>query len=636
MVHIGLDMRGVGVSTYLSQDPPYTNNDNDNDNDNDNGDCGDARWFVWLLLAHVTASTLYALGTATAVEWSLVKWSSVGTPTEPHLRHPHVEQLLELKLLPLAILHAWIFLLGVIAFSLSPQYYRCRNLDDQDDNNNNNNNNAEDTVPYLVGPNAWWLAFCILLLSQAGEFLFSVVTLVQLFKVPKDMNLLASSAAGTMVAGRVPLPPPQHHALTEELWHNRCATFCRCLSISTCFLFGGRDIETGDYTDISRAMADYFETGGVLDLVPSDIAIGFVMLQRVQRQRILEARRRVLQERHEATTHDINTCTAPVVPQSPLFTHDTSIPRTTSGSNLVRKKKASPAPNVELFHHSKNGNRLTHNNISTVPMVSPGNDVGSALLPPSDMTGDPLLLGSGTAVAFRVNHEGADGQRPVYEPKSRQVLSRTDESDRQVMAEGARFARPALAIYTWVLYIYMHPLTGGCRILGRGRGCCTFSSNDHHTDDYPNNEEERMDTERFSSRHERDMHIDPELGGRSVRDETAERMENRHTIIGDNCCQVHKSALLLHAGLEDSDLVYAQLKSSFTETPYCIILDHRWKTVVVAIRGTLSLEDCVTDVLLDPEPLDDLGREFGFDAEGEFCHSGTLGCARYIYRDLKR
>jgi sn1-specific diacylglycerol lipase len=232
------------------------------------------------------------------------------------------------------------------------------------------------------------------------------------------------------------------------------------------------------------------------------------------------------------------------------------------------------------------------------------------------MTGDPLVMGAGTAVAFRVNHEG--GQRPVYEPKFRQVLSRTNESDRQVMAEGARFARPALVIYTWVLYIYMHPLTGGCRILGRG-GCCILSSDgrDTHTDDCPY-EEERMDAERFSSRHGRD--IDPELGERPVRDETGERMENRHTIIGDNCCQVHKSALLLHAGLEDSDLVYAQLKSSFTETPYCILLDHRWKTVVVAIRGTLSLEDCVTDVLLDPEPLDDLGREFGFDAEGEFCH----------------
>jgi hypothetical protein len=38
-----------------------------------------------------------------------------------------------------------------------------------------------------------------------------------------------------------------------------------------------------------------------------------------------------------------------------------------------------------------------------------------------------------------------------------------------------------------------------------------------------------MDAERFLSRHGRD--IDPELGERPVRDETAERMENRHTSI---------------------------------------------------------------------------------------------------------
>jgi hypothetical protein len=38
-----------------------------------------------------------------------------------------------------------------------------------------------------------------------------------------------------------------------------------------------------------------------------------------------------------------------------------------------------------------------------------------------------------------------------------------------------------------------------------------------------------MDAERFLSRHGRD--IDPELEERPVRDETAERMENRHTSI---------------------------------------------------------------------------------------------------------
>ena len=42
------------------------------------------------------------------------------------------------------------------------------------------------------------------------------------------------------------------------------------------------------------------------------------------------------------------------------------------------------------------------------------------------------------------------------------------------------------------------------------------------------------------------------------------------------------------------------------------------------------------DVLVEPEPLDKLGEEFGFNGEGQYCHSGVLGCAKHIYSDLQR
>ena len=49
-----------------------------------------------------------------------------------------------------------------------------------------------------------------------------------------------------------------------------------------------------------------------------------------------------------------------------------------------------------------------------------------------------------------------------------------------------------------------------------------------------------------------------------------------------------------------------------------------FSSVVLAIRGTLSLEDCVIDVLLEPESLEELGQEHGFNAEGQHCHSEPL------------
>lgn len=70
--------------------------------------------------------------------------------------------------------------------------------------------------------------------------------------------------------------------------------------------------------------------------------------------------------------------------------------------------------------------------------------------------------------------------------------------------------------------------------------------------------------------------------------------------------------------------------------PYCIVVDHKWQSVVISIRGTLSLEDCVVDVLVDPKPLEALGRKYGFDAEGQYCHSGILACVEYIMKDLER
>jgi hypothetical protein len=48
------------------------------------------------------------------------------------------------------------------------------------------------------------------------------------------------------------------------------------------------------------------------------------------------------------------------------------------------------------------------------------------------------------------------------------------------------------------------------------------------------------------------------------------------------------------------------------------------------------LEDCVVDVLLEPEPLDVIGREFGFNGDNEYCHGGVLACAKYVYSDLEQ
>lgn len=69
--------------------------------------------------------------------------------------------------------------------------------------------------------------------------------------------------------------------------------------------------------------------------------------------------------------------------------------------------------------------------------------------------------------------------------------------------------------------------------------------------------------------------------------------------------------------------MYCHFRNSILESPYSIVLDRKFRVVVLSIRGTLSLEDCLTDVLTELSPLDEVGEEYGFDGEGEVSEPPT-------------
>ena len=112
---------------------------------------------------------------------------------------------------------------------------------------------------------------------------------------------------------------------------------------------------------------------------------------------------------------------------------------------------------------------------------------------------------------------------------------------------------------------------------------------------------------------------------------------NQETIVGDNFLHLHEATMLAHAKLAKSDIAYATFESGgFYETPYCIVIDRKWKSVVLSIRGSLTLEDCVVDCLLDPSPLDAIGEKYGFSGAGQYCHGGVLECTNWLHEDLMR
>jgi sn1-specific diacylglycerol lipase len=493
---------------------------------NDDASCRHSHLFPLLLTCYAVASTLIAV-VGLALELRLLQVSSRGTPTEPGTRSEKVQALLELKLVPYSACQALIVLLGLTAVAgFASSYTKCLEMSNDTDNPVDFWQSMNDFIKglYLVHTTTtiwnvtripwWWVAYTFLLFFQLVEVIISFSYVRGLLAQP----IMTEETTYALEH------PHQYHELVEEMWTERCTHFCQCLGMSTCFFFGGREVSLGDYGDISRALADYFETGGVLDLVPSDVAAGFLVLGRIQRKRVLEARHAVVSERQQQ-------------------------------------------------------------------LLSP-----DSLLLPSNESSD-LSERSRRATTYLMQQEGS---QTFYEVQTRSVLSRHKAVDLTTLAEGARFSRYALAIYTWGLYVYTHPLTGPPRLVCNKLVGCSSCRNRRGDDD-------------------------------------EQALLQRDYIHGDNCFETNKSALLLHAKLdEESDLVYAHFKSGFNHIPYCILLDHKWKSVVVAIRGTFSLEDCVTDVLIDPEPLDRVGEEYGFDGTGQHCHGGVLSCARNVYRDLQR
>jgi hypothetical protein len=87
-------------------------------------------------------------------------------------------------------------------------------------------------------------------------------------------------------------------------------------------------------------------------------------------------------------------------------------------------------------------------------------------------------------------------------------------------------------------------------------------------------------------------------------------------------------------GFANTQLVYSNFVNGIDKTPYYISIDEEHRVVIVSIRGTASLEDAVIDLQLTPSDLGDIGRQCGFDGEGEFCHKGVLTRCKWIYEDL--
>lgn len=534
--------------------------------------------FPYLVLAYLIGMSGYC-GYSLWYEQRIFHLSSLGTPTmNLELRAP-LGGLIESKMTYLAGVNFMLLVYGLTSsLRFIGKYIQCF-------------------------PTFWWIVWFVLIATQGLQFIFAFTTFISLWKATPvsetcnaDINAESTGAANPDFYHRHVDHLHNHNnaEVAEEMWRSRCEGCCQILAVSTCFLFGGQSIvshasEGGGekfYGDIARALADYFADFGEvaeqrgLDVVPSDVALGFVVLRRIQAQRKLLARREVLQQ----TGNGYGSAA-----------RDVSLPIEILNRTVLLFRRGSKRPTEP-------------NAIETDPSNS--------------YSADEVISDNLGSQADRSQTEER------YQSFSRTVLSPANPSDVAVLEEGARFARHQLAIYTWILYYYMFPCTATFRLIGQSikekLSCRTNNTNGGSNVRY----------ERCSSSSPINTPCDIDLS--SGNEPMSAQESTKGATVGDNFLRIHERTMMAHAGLDRSDIAYASFETGFYETPYCIVIDRKWKSVVVSIRGSLTLEDCVVDVLLDPSPLDALGDKYGFAGEGQYCHGGVLECTQWLHSDLMR
>lgn len=223
------------------------------------------------------------------------------------------------------------------------------------------------------------------------------------------------------------------------------------------------------------------------------------------------------------------------------------------------------------------------NNEDTAPAFT---DVGKIVaeffkdldLVPTDMAAGLMLVQekqvhSDTRLAGVEVHGGHPSQQS--DPGTRL----TDPKSWMTIFNMSHYMKYAMASYGWPFYMYQNLFTGLCGLFTQCR-CCSC-------------------------------------------------VRKVNTIFKDNSCQCNTAAIKKISGLQNEDLVYVTFHNRFKEVPFYVALDREKNTVVISIRGTLSLQDALADLSAKGADLEIPG------VENSYCHAAMLDCARYIKTQLE-
>lgn len=101
-------------------------------------------------------------------------------------------------------------------------------------------------------------------------------------------------------------------------------------------------------------------------------------------------------------------------------------------------------------------------------------------------------------------------------------------------------------------------------------------------------------------------------------------------IVDDNCCKCNFAALQKLSEIGNIEIIYATYHVDVGETPFFVALDYDRRKIVISIRGTLSMQDILTDLNAEGETLPVTPTQ-----EEWVGHKGMVQAAQYIFEKLK-
>ena len=130
-----------------------------------------------------------------------------------------------------------------------------------------------------------------------------------------------------------------------------------------------------------------------------------------------------------------------------------------------------------------------------------------------------------------------------------------DPREADIFRRALHYVTFAMAPYSWPLYAYMNPCTCCCRLLCVLQCCPCYQ-------------------------------------------------RARPNVVKDNACFCYLAGVRQLSGLNEVDIMFASFENDLYCAPFIVSLDHEMQSVVVSVRGTLSMHDLITDLIASTEPIE--------------------------------